>query len=140
MVSTWWQFGVAPKQMANQKNLLWLDSIGGLTVGVIVLALCPLLAKWHNLTVTLIVSMGLANLLYGCYSFSLARRRQRPLHLIQSLAIANIIWGIVCFGLFGFWRESVSLLGAIHLVSEGIYVGGLGLLEWRWREALILQN
>lgn len=124
-----------PKTL-SPTNLLWLDCSGGLFVGVIVLAIYPLLANWHSLPSTLIVVMGLANLVYGCYSLSLARRQQRPLHLIQLLAIANMTWGIVCFCLFGIWWESVSLLGAIHLIGEGIYVGGLGLLEWRWREAL----
>ena len=40
--------------------------------------------------------MGLANLAYGTFSFSLARRAVRPRALLQLLASANIAWGVLC--------------------------------------------
>ncbi len=122
--------------MEYRKKILWLDCYGALLAGIVVLAASAWLADWYNLPLSLVIVLGIANIVYGAYSFSLATRRHRPLFLIQVLAVANILWAINCVILFGIWRESVSLFGSIHLLGEGAYVGVLGLLEWRWQNTL----
>jgi hypothetical protein len=34
-----------------------------------------------------------------------------------------------------FWNTA-SPLGLAHVVAEGLFVGGLAVLEWRWRHLL----
>jgi len=34
-----------------------------------------------------------------------------------------------------YWNE-ISALGICHMLAEGIYVASLGVIEWRWRNAL----
>lgn len=126
--------------MADRNRLLWIDSCGGLVVGVIVLAIGNLLADWHQLPYGLILVMGIANLVYGSYSFSLAVRQTRPRVLIHLLILANLIWALICFLLIAVWRDSISFLGVLHLGGEGLYVGGLACLEWRWRAFLYQAN
>jgi hypothetical protein len=81
--------------------------------------------------------MGGVNLAYAAYSFSLARRRRRPMPLIAILVMANLVWAGLCFRWAFVFAESASLLGLVHLVGEGLFVGGLALLEWRWRNLLL---
>ena len=122
--------------MDFRSRILWIDGIGGIVVGVAVLALHSWLTLWYQLPREFILFMGLINLLYGCYSLPLAFRKKRPLHLIIILVIGNLTWAVLCLWWAYSFRETASILGLIHLIGEGIYVGGLGLLEWRWRNYL----
>lgn len=117
-------------------RLLWIDGLGGLTVGILVLAAERWLAEWYGLPRAVVLFMGAANLAYGSYSTSLARRAERPIPLITLLSCANIGWLFVCASLAIRHAGTATLLGHIVLIGEGLYVGGLGLLEWRWRQRL----
>ena len=118
------------------KKLLWVDCIAGLTVGLGVLLLHGWLSKMYNLPTNLVLATGVANLLYGCYSLSLALRSERPKNLIRGLAIANMAWGAFCVLLVVIFRDTASMFAYAVLLFEAVFVGGLGVLEWRWRELL----
>jgi hypothetical protein len=118
------------------RHLLWIDCVGGLTIGSLVLATTPLLSDWYHLPPQLIFVLGITNLAYGCFSLSLAVRDTRPRFLICLLAVANIGWAPVCFALTTLWWPTITVWGAMHLIGEGCYVGALGALEWRLRERL----
>lgn len=117
-------------------RLLWIDSLGGLLVGVVVLGLAPWLADLYGLPLRLVRLLGAANLLYGSYSLALATRRRRPLRRIVLLAVANMGWGVVCVALFARHLGDATPLGLAVLALEAVYVGGLGATEWRFRERL----
>lgn len=121
----------------GRRRLLWVDGLGGLVVGVIVILLFGWLSELEGLPQKVLIFTGVANLVYGSFSTSLAARRVRPLKLIVFLAIANIAWSPVCLLLAIQFSESITSVGIVHLIGEGLYVGGLGCLEWRWREWLI---
>jgi len=118
------------------KNLLWVDCIAGLSVGIGVLLLHGWLSQMYHLPTNLVLVMGVFNLLYGCYSLSLALRSKRPKNLIRGLAIANMAWGVICILLLVIFRDSASMFAYAVLIFEAIFVGGLGYLEWRWRKLL----
>ena len=122
--------------MYRSTKLLWIDCIGGLIVGSLILVFSSTIATWHNLPRALIVAMAVANLLYGSFSLSLATRRQPGILPIRILAIANIGWLFVCCLLTALWRADISVLGVLHLTGEGLYVAALGMLEWRWQKVL----
>lgn len=122
--------------MDLRSRLLWMDCLGGLAAGVVVLVASPLLAQWHQLPLPTILFLGAANLVYGSGSLLLALQSRRPPSLIQALAIANMLWGAVCVLLVVAWWGSISWLGMVHLLGEGAYVALLGGLEWRWRKLL----
>ena len=119
-----------------RQRLLWIDSIGGLIAGVIVMAISGWLSKLYGLDQEILLATGVANLAYGSFSLSLARRAVRPIALIRLLAAANLTWLIVCTVLIVAHYDSATFLGIGHLLLEGLYVGGLGCLEWRGREDL----
>ena len=121
-------------------QLLWVDCLAGFAVGVGVLLLSSWLSDLYQLPFRLIIFMGIANLTYASYSFSLARRTVRPIKLILLLAAANVFWAVVCLFLLALHRDSVSLIGAAVLVFEAVFVGGLGLLEYRWRDQLTVAS
>ncbi len=98
-------------------RLLWIDGSGALVAGVIVLLFAPFLSGLHALPRSLLLVTGVANLAYGAFSFTLARRARRPMALVQVLAVANVAWGVAC------------------MVTAAI-VAALGVLEWRYREQL----
>ena len=55
-------------------KILWLDCIGGLVVGTVVLIFASLLSDWEGLPKTTVRFMGIANLAYGSYSFYVTTR------------------------------------------------------------------
>lgn len=119
------------------KNLLWVDCIAGLFVGVVVLLLHGWLSHMYQLPTNLVLIIGLANLLYGCYSLSLSLRKKRPRNLIRALAIANMSWGVICVIIVGAFRETASIFAYATLLFEAVFVGGLGALEWRVQDELL---
>ncbi|MEM9555239.1 MAG: hypothetical protein AAGC60_13370 [Acidobacteriota bacterium] len=123
--------------MGWRRQLLWVDSLAGATVGVAMLVLAGWLAELFRVPQSLLLAMGVANLLYASCSGTLARRRRRPMALIVALAGANVAWALVCVTLALVWRGEASLFGLAHFSLEALFVGGLGWLEWRWREQLL---
>ena len=123
--------------MSNSNDkILWVDCLGGLIVGCVVLSIYKLLNDWESLPTSIVVSMGVANLAYGSYSLFVTTRNPRPLMMVKLLAVANMFWLIVCLAIAtAFWRQ-ISVLGILHVVGEGIYVAALGLAQWRWRMLL----
>lgn len=119
------------------RNLLWVDCTAGALAGAAVLVLSGWLSTLHALPRELLLFTGAVNLLYACYSFSLARRPRRPRALILLLVFANLGWAAVCLGLAATFAGSASAFGMVHLVGEALFVGGLAALEWRWREQLL---
>jgi hypothetical protein len=120
-----------------RSKLLRIDSLGGLTVGFAVLLLSNWLASWYGLPRGSIVFMGLVNIAYGCYSFSLLVRTQRPLSLIVVLVIANLVWAVLCVLWVAIFAQTATPFGIIHLLGEALFVGGLAYLEWRNRNFLL---
>lgn len=118
------------------RNLLWIDSVGGLCAGVVVLSLSKWLSEVYALPRPLLLVMGAANLSYGLYSGSLAWRQIRPRGLLRVLVVANATWAALCWLAAMRLVETASVFGLMHLTGEGLLVGGLAALEWRERERL----
>ena len=117
--------------------LLWVDSGAGLLAGVTVLSLSGWLSELYALPRPLLVGMGAANVAYGAYSGSLARRAHRPLALLTVLVVANATWAGLCALAAVRLAGTASAFGLAHLIGEGLFVGGLAALEWRQRERLV---
>jgi hypothetical protein len=92
-------------------RLLWIDGSGALVAGVIVLLFAPFLSGLHALPRSLLLATGVANLAYGAFSFTLARRARRPMALVQVLAVANIAWGVACMVTAAIVAADASRLG-----------------------------
>lgn len=120
-----------------RRRLLWVDCTAAALAGVAVLALSGWLSRLHALPQDLLLFTGAVNLLYGSYSFSLAVRSERPLLGIKLLVVANLSWAVVCVALVAVYWQQASVFGFFHLFGEAIFVGGLGLLEWRQRYQLL---
>lgn len=121
-------------------RILWVDSLGGLVVGGVVLALSEWLATLYGLPHGLMVLMGCANVAYGCYSGSLVLRKRRPRVWIVALVFANAAWAVVCVILIVRFAETAQPLGLVVLALEALFVGGLAAVEWRFRERLIVDG
>lgn len=117
-------------------RVLWLDCLGGLFVGCVVLSICRLLSQWENLPLSVVMMMGAANLCYGCYSLFVTTRRPRPREYVSALAMANMIWFVVCSVVLIGWWDQITPPGIVHVAGEGIYVGALGFTEWKLRDRL----
>jgi hypothetical protein len=118
--------------------LIRVDWIAGAVVGVLVLVLRGWLADLYSLPADLLLVMGVANLAYACVSFTLAMRsRGSHVPFLRVVAAANGMWAIVCAALAVVWLGQASVFGMGQLIGEAIFVGGLGVLEWRaagqWR-------
>ena len=123
--------------MGAVKNLLWIDCIAAALAGSAVLLLVPWLGPLYGLPPGLLQFIGIANLLYGGYSLSLALRRRRPQALITVLVVANGVWALACVGMAAHFSATATWLGLGHLVGEAIFVGGLAACEWVWRRQLL---
>ncbi len=117
--------------------ILLLDCTGGIFVGISVLAMCQLLSELEGLPLSVVILMGVANLVYGCYSLFMATRRNRSINMIGLLAFANMAWLLVCLAIATTWWAQITVLGLLHVLGEGVYVAGLGYTEWRMRHTLV---
>ncbi len=120
------------------RSLLWIDCGAGLTVGILVLSLAEWLSRLYGLPLALVMAMGVANVAYGTFSFSLARRATRPRIRLQLLVIANGMWAVVCTVAAVVMAPHATPIGLATLLLEGVFVGGLAALEWRHRASLLV--
>ena len=115
--------------------LLRIDSLGGIFVGVGVLALSPWLDGLFGFPMNLVLFLGAANVIYGCFSGSLLllSYRQGPpgRAWFLFLIVANVAWLAVCVGVVYYYGAGATWLGLAHVMLEGLYVAGLGLYEYR---------
>jgi hypothetical protein len=118
------------------RDILWVDCSAALGAGLVVLPLSRWLAELYAMPRGLVVGIALANLCYGAYSFSLARRVRRPMSLVVLLVVANAAWATSCVVVACVFWEAASVLGLAHLLGEGLFVGGLASLEWTRRDRL----
>jgi hypothetical protein len=128
-----------PKSNSNwfSKHLLWVDCVGGLVVGLGMFAVFDWLKRLYGMPTWLYLTVALANVCYGLFSLTLALKSRRPRFLLHTLVFANIFWGVVCVVLAATFSAELGILGLIQLVGEGLYVAGLGCVEWRFREQLL---
>lgn len=122
------------------RHLLWFDSAAGLSAGIAMLALSEWLHALYALPRALLLGMGVANLAYGTYSGWLASRRERPRAALLTLIAANATWAGLCWLGAMRYADPASVLGLMHLVGEGLFVGGLAMLEWRERHRLLISS
>ena len=120
-----------------RRRLLWVDCVGGLAVGLIIVLLNDALSALYGLPRALVLSIGVTNLVYGSYSLALAVRKKRQLHLIRLLVGANLLWSLVCVGIVVAFFDNANPIGLALLLGEGLFVGGLGLLEWQSQSLLL---
>ena len=122
--------------MGLRRHLLWVDCGAALLAGTLVLALSGWLSELYALPRAFLLGMGAANVGYGAFSGSLARRDSRPPALIVLLVVANAAWAGLCALAAVGLATTASAFGLAHLVGEGVFVGTLAALEWRDRERL----
>ena len=102
------------------------------------LAVSAWLSPWYQLPQSLLVCMGIGNLAYAAFSFSLARRTVRPRALLVTLVAANATWALLCAFAALLVSDRASAFGMAHLVVESLFVGTLAGLEWRYRDLLLV--
>lgn len=118
------------------RRILWVDCIGAILAGLIMLLLSGWLSVLYGLPVMFVVGHAFVHLVYGTYSFSLAVRKRRPIVLLLVLIFANAAWAGFCIVFLATLIGSVSIYAVLHFIFEGIYVGNLAAIEWRRRELL----
>ena len=97
--------------MHRLRDLLWLDAAAGLTVGVLTLSLYRWAEPLYGLPDGALAVVGAANLGYGLFSLSLARRARRPMGLIVALVAANALWAGLCTVALVAWWGTAGALG-----------------------------
>lgn len=123
-----------------RRNLLWIDCTAAALAGAVVLLLRDWLSTLQGLPASLLLFIGIVNILYACYSFTLATRAYRPRPMIIVLVAGNLGWAAVCLGLAMHFWPSATAWGLAHLVGEAVFVGSLAALEWRWRSDLATRH
>jgi len=122
-----------------KRNVLWIDCTAAALAGVAVLLLRDWLCALQALPPALLLFIGIVNILYACYSFTLATGVYRSQSLIVLLVAGNLAWAVVCIGLAIHFLQSATLWGIAHLFGEAAFVGSLAAVEWRWRTDLTAQ-
>lgn len=95
------------------------------------------LSALYGLPRSFLLVTGAANLLYGSWSGWLRAQAVRPPRLIAALVVANATWAVLCLVALAVIGRSATLLGQATLLFEACFVGGLSVLEWRARGALV---
>jgi len=113
----------------NLRPLLWFDCAAAAIGGTAMLALAGLLAPLFGLSRVVVVFIGLVNLAYGAFSFSLARQPSPALGRVRALVTANFLWVGVCVVMAIYFAGPGSWLGASYMLAEGFFVGLLATVE-----------
>ncbi len=129
--------GNTEAMMNFRRHLLWVDCGAAGVAGVAVLALRDWLERLHALPMGFILFLGIVNLLYASYSFSLALRPDRSMAQLKFLIFGNGVWAFACLAFAAHFLQQASVFGIIHLTFEAAFVGGLATLEWKAREQLV---
>lgn len=120
----------------HAQAILRLDAGAACLAGMAVVGLHRWLARLYEMPDALVLFIGVANLVYGAYSGSLALRASRmrtPSRLaIEALALGNLAWALICVGLIGTHWRSASALAIATLAFEALFVTALARAEWRW--------
>lgn len=106
--------------MKIAKNLLWIDCTAAAVAGILVISLSGWLSDLYLAAQSFLWCIGVVNLLYACYAFTLATRKKRKEPLIKVLIGANGIWALICIALAIQFSGTMSWLGSAHLVVEAI--------------------
>lgn len=122
--------------MSAARHLLWVDCTAAALAGASVLALNGWLSGLTGLPRELLLVVGVVNLLYAAFSFSLARRPTRPPHLIRVLVAANLAWAAACVVAAAYFLGTATVFGVGQLAGEGVFVAALAGAEWRFRDRL----
>ena len=117
--------------MSLLRKLLWFDCSAAGAVGTLMLALNAILAPFLGLPRALILFMGVMNLAYGAFSFSLARRQATHPGRTKALVVANFTWAFLCAAAAIHLAGPSSWLGAAYIATEGVVVGTLAAVELR---------
>jgi len=130
--------GVSMKSMKpfNLRPLLWFDCAAAAIAGTAMLALAWLLAPLFGLPRVVVVFVGLVNLAYGAFSFSLARQPSPARGRVRALVTANLLWVGVCVVMALYFAGPGSWLGASYMLAEGFFVGALATVEARTLKAI----
>ena len=111
------------------RPLLWFDCAAAAIAGTATLALAGLLATLFGLPRVVVVFIGLVNLAYGAFSFSLARQPSPARGRVRALVTANLLWVGVCVVMAIYFAGPGSWLGASYMLAEGFFVGLLATVE-----------
>ena len=120
-----------------KRNILWIDGIGALGIGILVLLFHRWLFVWYGLPLQIVFMIGMINVTYGVYSSFLAKKCARSFIAVWFLIVSNMIWCFICVLLCIAFGDTMTILGNIVVMGEGIYVGVLAGSEWYWRESLL---
>lgn len=122
--------------MKNEGHILRIDGSAGLIAGVVMWLFSDVLVALYQIPTWLLTINIMANLIYGISSSLLASWQHRSLGAVMALSVANLLWAVLCVVTAMVLAPTASLFGVEHFVGEGLFVGTLGILEWRWRHAL----
>lgn len=120
-----------------KKNILCVDGVSALVVGLLVLAINGKLAVLYRMPDDLLLFIAGVNLAYGGYALSLHVQKMRGASRLFILITANLVWALQCILLAVANFETISAFGWAHLIAEALYVGTLASLELRWRDTLL---
>lgn len=112
-------------------TLIRIDAIAGIAAGLLLYFGRSLWAPWSGLSVGWFAALGIVGVCYGLYSGTIAISRPRQAWPVYLLVTANVSYALFCFGLLVMKWNELSRLGAVHLLAEVVFVGGLALLEAR---------
>lgn len=112
-------------------RILWFDASAGLVAGIILLGLHSYWASLTGLPPWLLIFQGCANLVYSGFAFFLAAGLRRPWQLML-LIKGNLAYAGLALILLIVFFPVCTAWGIGLFVAEVLFVGGLGLLEWRW--------
>jgi hypothetical protein len=123
--------------MSKPHTLLWVDCTAALLVGGLVVVFHGALHRIYLLPEPLVLFIGLANLAYGMYSFSLLRPGRATSRAVSLLVAGNLGWAAVCAALAVWFSGTASWLGVGLLSAEAAFVAALALFEWWYRGQIV---
>jgi hypothetical protein len=118
------------------QRILWVDCIGAIATGVAIFIFSGWLSSLSGFSREFVIGHAFVHLIYGAYSLSLAVRKRRPMLMLMVLIFANAAWGCFCLIFAATLWGDAPVFAVAQFTLEGLYVGGLALIEWKRRDLL----
>ena len=121
------------------RRILAFDCGAACVAGLVVVSLHKWLATVYGLPQELVRAMGVVNLLYACYSGSLAWRVNHRGNVSRSavevLVTGNFGWTLICGAIIVLHFSGLNPLGVALVSGEALFVGALAAVEARFVRA-----
>ncbi len=115
---------------SNPRKLFLIDGLGALLSSFLTGVVVAGFRDYFGIPLQAIYLLAVVPLFFAGYdTFCFLTYRGRPARRLQVIASLNILYCLLSFSIMVLYRESLTLLGYLHLIAEAVVVSFVAAFE-----------